>query len=195
MPCQNSRTGLNWCSLCRQAALVLADQAVDDVRALDPAGYIDRMAGFVQRRSLVPRLVRPVFVVVPRVLGQDTLEVPFAMDQQVVQALASQRSREPLRKGIRFRRLDRRLDDPRAVAGEHVVECRGELRQARAIGWRRSRSPVRLSRLISGFGGVLDSQQRAIRSWSSGRDARRERRHSPAPTPIAAVRPASQRGG
>jgi hypothetical protein len=71
---------------------------VDDVRALDPAGYIDRMAGFVQRRSLVPRLVRPVFVVVPRVLGQDTLEVPIAVDQQVVQALAPQRSREPLRK-------------------------------------------------------------------------------------------------
>ncbi len=106
---------------------VLADQAVDDVRALDPAGYIDRMAGFVPRRSLVPRLVRPVFVVVPRVLGQDTLEVPIAVDQQVVQALAPQRSREPLRKEIRFRRLGRRLDDPRAVAGEHVVEDSREL--------------------------------------------------------------------
>ncbi len=69
---------------------VLADQAVDDVRAFDPAGYIDRLAGFVQRRSLVPRLVRPAFVIVPRVLGQDTLEVPFAVDQQVVQALAPQ---------------------------------------------------------------------------------------------------------
>jgi hypothetical protein len=83
---------------------VLADQAVDDVRALDPAGYIDRLAGLVQRRSLVPRLVRPVFVIVPRVLGQDTLEVPFAVDHQVVQALAPQCSREPLGKGIRSRR-------------------------------------------------------------------------------------------
>ena len=46
------------------------------------------LAGFVQRRSLVPRLVRAVFVVVPRVLGQDPLEVPFAVDQQVVEALA-----------------------------------------------------------------------------------------------------------
>lgn len=61
---------------------------MDDVRALDPAGYIDWLAGFVQRGSLVPRLVRPVFVIVPRVLGQDTLEVPCAVDQQVVQAFA-----------------------------------------------------------------------------------------------------------
>jgi hypothetical protein len=127
VPCQNSHTGLSWCSLPSGCSPVLADQAVDDVRALDPAGYIDRLAGFVQRRSLVPRLVRPVFVIMPRVLGQDTLEVPFAGDQQVVQALAPQCSREPLRKGIRSRRPDRRLDDPRAVAGEHVVEDGREL--------------------------------------------------------------------
>jgi hypothetical protein len=63
---------------------VLADQAVDDVRALDLAGYIDRLAGFVQRRSLVLQLVRPVFVIVPRVLGQDTPEVSLAVDQQVI---------------------------------------------------------------------------------------------------------------
>ena len=88
---------LSWCFLrlsCCSA--VLADQAVDDVRALDPAGYIDRLAGFLQRRSLVPRLV---FVIVLRVLGQDPPEVLFAVDQQVVQALAPQCSREPLRKG------------------------------------------------------------------------------------------------
>ena len=106
---------------------VLADQAVDDVRALDPAGYIDRLAGFVQRRSLVPRLVRPVFVIVPRVLGQDILEVPFAVDQQVVQALAPQCSHVPLRKGIRPRRPERRLDDPHAIVGEHVIEDGREL--------------------------------------------------------------------
>ncbi len=106
---------------------VLADQGVDDVRALDPAGYIDRLAGFVQRRSLVPRLVRPVFVIVPCVLGHDILEVPFAEDQQVVQALAPQCSHVPLRKGIRPRRPEGRLDDPHAIVGEHVIEDGREL--------------------------------------------------------------------
>jgi hypothetical protein len=65
-------------------SLVLADQALDDVRALDPADYIDRLAAFVQRRSLVLRLVRPVFVIVPRVLGQDTMEVSLAVNQEVI---------------------------------------------------------------------------------------------------------------
>jgi hypothetical protein len=63
---------------------------VDDLSALDPGGHchIDRFAGLVQRRSLFPRLVRPVLVIVPRVLGQSPPEVLFAVDQQVVQARA-----------------------------------------------------------------------------------------------------------
>jgi len=56
--------------------------------ALDPGGHIDRPAWLVQRRSLVPRLVGPVIIVVPRVLGQDLPEMPFAVDQQVAGALA-----------------------------------------------------------------------------------------------------------
>jgi hypothetical protein len=57
---------LSWCflcSLCRPAIFV--DQAVDDVGARDPGGHIDRLAGLVQRRSLFPRLVRPMTVVMP----------------------------------------------------------------------------------------------------------------------------------
>jgi hypothetical protein len=57
---------------------------VDGLPALDPGGDIDRLAGLVQRRSLFPRLVGPMFVVVLRVLGQNPPEVPFAVDQQVV---------------------------------------------------------------------------------------------------------------
>ena len=38
---------------------VLADQAVDDLPALDPGNHIDRLTGLVQRRSLFPRLVGP----------------------------------------------------------------------------------------------------------------------------------------
>ena len=66
-----------------------SDQAVDDLSVRDPGGHIDRLAGLVQRRSLFPRLVRPVLVVVLRVLGQDPPEVPFAVDQQVVGAFAA----------------------------------------------------------------------------------------------------------
>jgi hypothetical protein len=48
-------------------------------------------------------------------------------DQHVVEALTAKRPREPLRKRVRLRRPDRRLDHPRAVPGEDAVECRGEL--------------------------------------------------------------------
>ena len=70
---------------------VLADQAVDDLPALDPGVHIDRLARFMQRRSLFPRLMRPMLVVVPRVLGQDPPEVSFTVDQQVFKALAPSR--------------------------------------------------------------------------------------------------------
>ena len=61
---------------------------MDDLPARDPGGHIDRLAGLVQQRSLFPRLVRPMIIVMPRVLGQDPPEVPFPVDQQVVEALA-----------------------------------------------------------------------------------------------------------
>ena len=92
---------LRWCfSRSLACSAVLADQAVDDLPALDPGGHIDRLARCMQRRSLFPRLMRPMLVVVPRVLGQDPPEVSFAVDQQVVKALAPQCSHVPLRKGI-----------------------------------------------------------------------------------------------
>jgi hypothetical protein len=89
VPCHNSHTGSELVILCSQAALRYSlIRPLDDVGALDRSGHIGRLAGLVQRRSLFPRLVRPMLVVVPRVLGQDPPEVPFAVDQQVVQALA-----------------------------------------------------------------------------------------------------------
>ena len=75
---------LSWCFLCLSGCSpALADQAVDDLSVRDPGGHIDRLARLVQRRSLFARLVRPMLVVVPRVLGQDPPEVLFAVDQQV----------------------------------------------------------------------------------------------------------------
>jgi hypothetical protein len=106
---------------------VLADQAANDLPALDPGGDIDGLAGLPLRGFLLQGLVRTMLVIVPGVLDQDLAEMPFAEDQHVVQALAAQRAHEPLRVGIRSRRPDRRLDHPRAVPGEDFVECGGEL--------------------------------------------------------------------
>ena len=54
----------------------------------DTGGDIDCVTGLVQWRSLFPRLVGTMLVVMSRVLGQDPPEVSFAVDQQVVQALS-----------------------------------------------------------------------------------------------------------
>jgi hypothetical protein len=62
--------------------VVLADQAGEDLPALDPGGDIDTMAGLALRRLLPRALVRTVAVVVPGVLGQDAAEMPLAEDQQ-----------------------------------------------------------------------------------------------------------------
>ena len=67
---------------------ILVDQPVDDLPAPDPASDVDWLAGLMQRRSLFARLVRAMFVVMPRVLGEDPPEVSFAVDEQVVEALA-----------------------------------------------------------------------------------------------------------
>ena len=53
--------------------------------------------------------------------------MPFAVNQQVIQALAPKRSTYRSAKGIRPGRPYRRLDDPHAGAGEHVVEDGREL--------------------------------------------------------------------
>jgi hypothetical protein len=71
---------------------------VDDLPARDPDGHIDRLAGLVQRRSLLARLARPMIVVMRRVVSQSPPEVSFTVDQQVIEALAPQRPRIPLRK-------------------------------------------------------------------------------------------------
>jgi len=98
VPCQNSFTSAEQVllrSLGRSA--VFADQAAGGLRALNLGGDVDGMAGFAQRRPLVQRLMRPVIVVVPHVLGQDIPEMPLAENQQVIRALTAKCSHEPLR--------------------------------------------------------------------------------------------------
>jgi hypothetical protein len=75
---------------------------------------------------MVMVMVKPggaMTVAVPRVPGQNPSEVPFAVDQEVVETLPAQRSRISLsawgdRTGILM---------TRAVADEHVIEGRREL--------------------------------------------------------------------
>jgi hypothetical protein len=50
-------------------SVVLADQAPENLPALDPGGKIDHAAGPAQRGFLVHALVRTVAVVVPGVFG------------------------------------------------------------------------------------------------------------------------------
>lgn len=80
---------------------MLADQAANDLPALDPGGDIDGLAGLPLRGFPLQAPVRLVAVVVLGVLGQDAAEMPLAEDQHAVQALAAQRAHEPLRVGVR----------------------------------------------------------------------------------------------
>jgi hypothetical protein len=83
------------CSL--GCSVVLADQAAEDLRALDPGGEIDCSAG--SARGFLPQaLMRTVAVVVAGVLGQDLAEMALAEDQDVIEAFAAERADEPLGK-------------------------------------------------------------------------------------------------
>jgi hypothetical protein len=71
--------------------------------------------------------MQPVTVIVAAEFGEDLAQVTFAEDQNVIQALASERAHEPLGKSIRTRRPDWRLDHARPVPGEDLIEGRVEL--------------------------------------------------------------------
>jgi hypothetical protein len=91
-PLRRARTrtpSLVWCFLCSSGCFpVLADQALDSLLHLIRAVNLDGLTGLVYRRSLFPRLVRSMFVVVLRVLSEDLPQMLFAIDQEVAGALA-----------------------------------------------------------------------------------------------------------
>ena len=90
VPCHNSYHGFELVfSVPVRLPFGIVNQAMDGLPARDPGGHIDGLAGLVQWRSLLPGLVRPMLVIVPRVIGQSSPEVLFAVDQQVVEALAA----------------------------------------------------------------------------------------------------------
>jgi hypothetical protein len=81
-----------WPSLSGCSA-VLADQAAEDLSALDPGGDTGSAAELTLRRLLLQALVRPVAVRVPGELGYDFPEMLLAEDQDVIEALAAKRQK------------------------------------------------------------------------------------------------------
>ena len=79
------------------SSVVFVDHTAEYPVALDQAvdGHGGWLVGVVGG-ALVESLVRPVRVVVPRVLGQDPGGVVFVVDQDAVGALAADGAHEPL---------------------------------------------------------------------------------------------------
>ena len=79
---------LSWCFWARYAALEYSlikpwTTCLRLIRAVTSIFWPGSYSG-----GLLPRLMGPMLVVVPRVLGQDLPDVAFTVDQQVVEALA-----------------------------------------------------------------------------------------------------------
>ena len=87
------------------------------------SGPDQRRLGRGQRETTV----RPVPVVMDRVLPQDSLEVAPAEDQEMVEALPAQGSHPSLGERVGLRCPDRCADDSDALGPEHLVEWTGEL--------------------------------------------------------------------
>jgi hypothetical protein len=77
--------------------------------------------------ALAESLMRPVRVVVPRVLGQDPGGVAFVVDQNAIGALAADGAHEPLGITVRPGSSWWCLDDRDVLATEHGVEAGGDL--------------------------------------------------------------------
>jgi hypothetical protein len=73
-------------------------------------------------------LVWPVLVVVANVFAQRGEQMLFAVDEDVVQALAAGGADPPFSECVRPRRSSRCPHDPYVLVGEHRVKRAGELR-------------------------------------------------------------------
>ena len=75
------------------------------------------------RRTQVERAVPPLAVVVVDEHAEDVLEVAAVEDQQPVQTVGADGTDEAFGDRVRFRRPNRRLDDPDPFAAEDLVEA------------------------------------------------------------------------
>src|SRR6266699_3469830 len=126
------RAGTPWGASIRSSrcsGLVFVDQPAEPVPATDALSCRRRWRTHSARawRSKVAAAMRPGVVVVLDVLGDNADEVPFAADQEPVQALGAGAGHPSLGVRVRVRRCDRGPDDVGAIAGEHVVEAGDEL--------------------------------------------------------------------
>jgi hypothetical protein len=119
---------VTWGSLAQlRRPVVLVDHATEDFAPLDR--QLQRRAGpvIVVGRSLLARLVRAVPVVMAGVIAQNRAQVPFAVDEHPVGALASCGSYPSLGITVRPRSPRRDLGWLHALTGEDGVEYGGEL--------------------------------------------------------------------
>jgi hypothetical protein len=79
------------------------------------------------RRGEPERSVRALAVVVVNVCVEHPLELPFANDEQPVQALLTDRAHPALSVSVGVGRLDRCLDHPDTVGPEDLIERSGYL--------------------------------------------------------------------
>lgn len=114
--------------------VVLVDQAAESVTAADPidldhfdGSSVVRGRHLHERRSLIERSVRPVFVVVERVARQHGFELATAEDQQPIEAFATESPDPALCVRSSFWRSHRRLDHTDAFGSEDFVEVTAEL--------------------------------------------------------------------
>jgi hypothetical protein len=71
------------------SSAVLVDQPGDGLSTVDLGSHVDHIVGIVQRRAERAALMRPVIVEVSFILGKDRPQMPFPIDQQVIEALAA----------------------------------------------------------------------------------------------------------
>ena len=68
--------------------MVLVDQPADRGPAVDPGSHVDGLAWVVYRRVKGSASVGTMMVVVALELGKDGAQVPFTVDQQMIEALS-----------------------------------------------------------------------------------------------------------
>jgi hypothetical protein len=78
------------------------------------------------------RSMRPLLVVVPRILGEDAAQISLAEDQHSVSDLGADGQDEAIGEAVRLRAAGRDLDHLNACLAQHRVERRGELSGVRA---------------------------------------------------------------
>jgi hypothetical protein len=87
---KGQRPWLSWAFAGRSgSSVVLADQPSDGPSMADPGGHVDHPAWVVHRRMKRAALMRAMIIEMAFILGQDCAQVPFTVDDQVVEALTA----------------------------------------------------------------------------------------------------------